>query len=58
MSLTLVLGAVAAFVAYGRFVLRPIEEEAITPEAILKGPAGVAVAVLLVFGTLPEGWRD
>ena len=57
MSLTLLLGAVAAFVAYGRLVLRPIEGEEISPSAILKGLAGVAVALLLAFSTLTKGWN-
>jgi hypothetical protein len=54
MCLTLVLGAVAGFVAYGRLVLKPIAEEPITQKAVLKGLAATVVALLLVFGTLPK----
>jgi len=58
MSLTLVLGSVAAFVAYGRSVLRPIGGGAITSTGILKGLAVVIAIFLLAFAMLPKGWNN
>lgn len=51
MALTVFLAAILAFIAYGRFVLKPIPEEALTTKAFLKGIAAIAVAFLLCYAT-------
>src|SRR5580700_5132576 len=48
-AFTVILAAILAFIAYGRFVRKPIVEEAITARAVFTGLAGIAVALFLCY---------
>jgi len=50
-ALTVILAAILALIAYGRFVWKPIQEEAMTGKAVLNGVAVIAVALLLCYAT-------
>ena len=50
--INVVLGSVAAFIAYGRFVLRPVGAGAPTPLRLLTGVAVLVAMLALDFATL------
>lgn len=59
MALTLALTAVFIFLAYGRFVLRPIHARPATARAISIGLGALVAGLALLFLTLPpETWKN